>query len=95
MPPQPVTGDIQLIVPAQVPDLAARFVHHASLQIRRHDVPVHLYVRRELRLALAVVPQGLPAHGARDGLDVVCRSSHTQPLARKARPVHLRNAPDP
>ena len=93
MPPQPVAGDIQLLVPARAPDLASRFIHHASLQIRRHDVPVHLHVRSELFCVLAVVPQTLRAHGARGRLDFVCRSGQAQQLARNARSMHLGSAP--
>ena len=58
-------------------------------------MPVHFHVGGELLIALSVVRQALRAHGARDSLDVVGRSSHEQQLARTGRHVHLGNAPGP
>ncbi len=58
-------------------------------------MPLHFHVGGELLIALSVVRHALRAHGTRDCLDVVGRSSHEQQLARTGQHVHLGNAPGP
>ena len=63
------------------PHVLAGLVDDPALKLRRHLVPPHVHVDRELLLGDAVMRQHLRAEGARDCLDVVAPGSHGRFLA--------------
>ena len=67
--PHPVAVRLHLPCPVELADVLARLVDEPGLELRRHDVPVHLDLGGALRVARVLATQHCRTDGARNGLD--------------------------